>query len=99
MSTKKDLEKKVEEKIEEVGKMKIEVEFLRQEYKMLTNFMGTLGYTMQEIYRCYPHVIAECCTEKDLIRIFKVQLELTDFIREIQKLKQKEDEESGFDEI
>ena len=85
MSTKKDLEKQLEEKIQEIADGKSHLEFFKAEYKKLTEFMGTLGYTMQEIYRCYPYVIGEVCTEKELIRIFKVQLELTEFIREIQK--------------
>ena len=99
MTTKKELLDKLDKEIADNTKMKIELTFLKEEYKKLTVFMGTLGYTMQEIYRCYPYVIGEVCTEKELIRIFKVQLELTEFIREVQKFKQKEDEESGFGEI
>ena len=92
MATKKELEDKM-------LKIEVECKIIKDEWARFSKFIGVLGYTLQEIYRCYPQVIGECCTEKELLRLFKVQSELTDFIRKIQQERQKEDEESEFDEF
>lgn len=99
MPTKKELEKQVQVQTELLDDIKKEVKELKEDWEKFSGFLGTLGYTLQEIYRCYPHIIGEVCTEKELIRIFRVQSELTEFIRKIQKMKQDENEESGFGEI
>jgi len=99
MPTKKELELALEKKTTQILKMENEVEQLNKEWDKYEKFIGTIGYTLQEIYKCYPHVIGECCTEKELLKIFRVQSEISEFIRKVQQLKHKEDEESGFDEI
>ena len=99
MATKKELEKQIQTQEKKIDEFERELKDLKYDYEKFSGFLGTLGYTMQEIYRCYPHIIGEVCTEKQIVKIFRIQSELNEFIREIQKRKQKEDKDGGFDEI
>lgn len=97
MPTKKELEDRLKLIEKETANLVLEYKLMEKEFDRLGSFVGMLGFTLQEVYRCYPFVLKEVCTDKQLVKLFGVQLELTEFINKIKKQKREEDEkESGF---
>ena len=71
--TKEMLNNKIIELEDYITVLKRENKYLEGECKHLMKSMTTVGKTCYEVYKCYPHILGECCTEPELITLFKVQ--------------------------
>jgi len=100
MSTKRELQEQLNSKILEVEKMKLEFDMIRKEYSRFTEFLSVLAYTMKEVYVKYPYIVSECTTDKELIKLLQVNIELHDLIEKMKRQREGEDNEKGWkDEI
>jgi len=95
MPTKKELQEKIKLKNALMDKMILEVELIKKDYDKHIGFIQTITKVLQEINHCYPHILTECCTNKELIAALKMQEKFSQFIN---KLLPK-DKESGDNEI
>ena len=85
--TKEELEKRVLEMEDENRSLKVAKIFLEKETKDLVKSVTILGKTCHEIYKCYPYILGECCTEPELIKLFKVQDAFHNFLKKLNDLK------------
>jgi len=91
--TKAELEERVLLLGSENRRLKTDVDFLEEECKNMGQSIKILGKTLHEVYKCYPCVLGECCTEPELIKLFKVQDALKGFLDGLTDKPEKEKED------
>ena len=96
MVNKAELETKVLEQEKELRELRIEKIYLEGEREDILNSLKLVGRACHSVYKCYPHILGECCTEPELLRIFKMQDAFTEFL---EKLKEHNNDKEMGDEI
>lgn len=97
--TKKDLEQKIITMEKENRGLRVDNIFLEKEMKNMAVTLNILGTACHAVYKCYPYVLGECCTEPELIKLFKVQDALDNFLRKLGGLNKPKTEKEKGDEI
>ena len=97
MVTKEDLERKVIEMEKQLKSARAENIYLEDECKQLAKSLTVIGKACHSVYKYYPHILGECCTEPDLIRLFKAQDAFQNFLNKL--IDGKPEQEGGEDEI
>jgi len=98
MVKKKNWETKITELKRQINYLDAENAFLSDKCDDLLKSVTVLAKTCQAIYRCYPFVLKECCSEPDLIKLFKIQDAFQEFFKKLNedypsRRKEKEEDE------
>ena len=84
MSIIKELQLKLQLNEIIIKKQELELEIIKNEWDKHIDFVSLINKTIQNIYDQYPHILTECCANKNLIESLKIAQK----INKIQKNKQ-----------